>query len=88
MTLANQWQLFTSLNLDIDMKTPEKVVVNNLLFALVDVIECLMLDAEKLYRKDGQEFKHQSKSDFNKTLFYLRRFLSSIRECSTETQIQ
>ena len=70
------------------MKTPEKVVVNNLLFALVDVIECLMLDAEKLYRKGGQEFKHQSKSDFNKTLFYLRRFLGSIRECSTETQIQ
>lgn len=70
------------------MKTPEKVVINNLMFVLVDVIECLMLDAEKLYKQDGQAFKHESKMHFNKSLFHLRKFLTSIRECSIETQMQ
>ena len=69
-------------------KIPEKVVINNVLFVLCDVIECLLLDAEKLYKVDGQEFKHQSKQDFNKTLFHLRRFLGSVRECTMETQEQ
>lgn len=71
------------------MKTiPTKVVVNNVLFVLGDVVEGLLLDAEKLYKVDGQEFKHQSKQDFNKTLFHLRRFLGSVRECEMETQEQ
>lgn len=67
---------------------PTKTVVNNTLFCLCDVIEQLLLDAERLYKEDNQEFKHQSKQDFKATLFHLRRFLSSVRDCSIETQIQ
>jgi hypothetical protein len=70
------------------MKIEEKVVINNTLFVLCDVIESLMLDAEKLYKADGQEFKQQSKRDFKATLFTLRRFLGSVRECTPETQMQ
>lgn len=68
--------------------TPTKTVVNNTLFCLCDVVESLLLDAERLYKIDNQEFKHRSKADFKATLFHLRRFLSSVRDCSEETQIQ
>lgn len=67
---------------------PTKTVVNNTLFCLCDVIEQLLMDAERLYRIDNQEFRHQSKADFKATLFHLRRFLSSVRDCSEETQLQ
>ncbi len=67
---------------------PTKTVVNNTLFCLCDVIEQLLMDAERLFKEDNQEFRHQSKQDFNKTLFHLRRFLNSVRECTMETQIQ
>lgn len=46
-----------------------------------------MLDAEKLYKVDGQEFKHQSKKDFNTGLFHIRRFLTTLRDCKEEAQI-
>ena len=64
----------------------DKVVINNTLFLFPDIMEGLLLDVEKLYRAEGQEFRHQTRQDFNKTLFHLRRFLSSIRDCSAETQ--
>lgn len=70
------------------MKIDEKVVINNTLFILCDVIESLMLDAERLYKLDRKEFKQQSKRDFKATLFTLRRFLSTVRDCTPETQLQ
>lgn len=70
------------------MKPKEEVVINNTLFVLCDVVESLMLNAERLYKLQGKEFKHQSKKDFKSTLFTLRRFLSSVRDCSLENQMQ
>lgn len=67
---------------------PEKTVINNTIFCLFDVAESLMIDAERLYKIDGQEIKHQSKQDFKKALFHTRRFLSSLRDCSNETIMQ
>ena len=86
--MTPQTDYLLSKQISIKMKTPEKTVVNNLLFVLCDVIECLLIDAEKLHRIDKQEFKHQSKKDFKTAVFHLQRFLSSVRDCPIEMQEQ
>ncbi len=64
----------------------EKIVCNKLIHIVVDVLECLMIDIEQMYEKDGKIIKFNARKEFDSTLFHARRFLKSVRSNSMESQ--
>lgn len=65
----------------------EAIIHNNLVFLLADVMESLMMDTSSMMRRNGLEFKHESKRAYNAAIANLRKMKNSVtNNCSLEAQ--
>jgi hypothetical protein len=70
-----------------NINTPSQgKIYANIAFVLADVLESCLLDANQNLRKENQEFKHESKREFNTAIASIRKIKSHINKCSENTQ--
>lgn len=64
----------------------EANIHSNLLFVLADIIETCLMDTNQLLAKDGFEFRHEAKRNFNSIISSIKKLKRNIDHCSGETQ--
>lgn len=62
-------------------------VINNLIYALADVIETNLMDLEAEYSKHGKRLRYESKRNFNTALHGLRCLKSELKPSPQQEQI-
>ena len=62
-------------------------VINNLIYALADVIETNLMDLDVEYSKHGKRIRYESKRNFNTALHGLRCLKSELKPSPQQEQI-